>query len=151
MIRKQGLWSIFLVTVLVGIGLWWQTRQPQQVNIISEIQCQPTKGDCIASFAGGQLIWLVKDDIKYMQKFEHVIELSKNTTQNIQNLSIEFVMQGMQMAANQSVFIKHSDGVWKSQSVLPVCVSGRKDWLAVVKIESAQGQWQTGFKFTIEK
>lgn len=144
-------WALLLLLVVVGMSFWWQNKYQHKTINVPTIKCQPQNGNCVVNFSTGKLTWLVKGDIQYLQPFEHSIELTNVSEQDIQSISIEFVMQGMQMAANRSMFKKQSIGAWKAQSVLPVCVSGRKDWLAVVKIESLHGVLQTGFQFSLEK
>jgi len=49
-------------------------------------------------------------------------------------------MQGMQMGMNQFKLLLQQDTsrdeIWKTNVVLPICVSGRKDWLVKLIIKT---------------
>lgn len=141
---------IAVLMVILAMFFWWRHEQsPPEQNPLSKIACQPIEGNCVAKIEAGQLQWSVEKSIQYLKPFLNKIQLSNVQQNNVRQISIEFIMQGMQMAVNRSVFKKQSSGIWQAQSVLPICVSGRKDWLAIVRVESQQGVWQTGFQFQL--
>ena len=141
---------IAVLAVLLALVFLWrhEQRSPEQ-KPLTKISCQPTKENCVAKTEAGQLQWSVEKSIQYLKPFLNKIQLSNAQQNDVHQISIEFVMQGMQMAANRSVLKKQSSGIWQAQSVLPMCVSGRKDWLAIVSVETDQGIWQTGFQFSL--
>lgn len=142
---------IALLVMLAGISLWWQRQRPQIPAHLAKLSCQPETGNCIANIGKGQLRWSVEKHIPYLQSFPSRIHLLNIADQDVRRVSVDFVMQGMQMAANRSVFKRQSADIWIAQSVLPVCASGRKDWTAIVRVETRRGIWQTGFQFTVTK
>lgn len=50
-------------------------------------------------------------------------------------LAIEFSMQGMDMGPNRYRLVRQADGSWTGRVTLPICVSGRRDWLMIVDID----------------
>lgn len=48
----------------------------------------------------------------------------------------DFVMPGMQMLPNRYRLARIVDGRWQTRVVLPVCVSGRADWLLALTIDN---------------
>lgn len=145
-------WFFLLAILLVIIGLWWQgQRQPfSQTEIsVGQIKCEPLKKDCIAKVGDGELLWFIESPIHYLKPFQSKIQFNNISANEIIHVSVEFVMQGMRMAANRSVFSQQSKDIWQAQSVLPICASGRKDWLAIVRLETKQGVWQSGFEFVL--
>lgn len=53
-------------------------------------------------------------------------------------VSIGFEMEGMEMGPNRYRLVRDADGIWRARVLLPVCVSGRRDWLMVVEIDGAR-------------
>jgi len=141
---------LVVLFVLIALIFIWQNNQSSvEQQVISKIICQPTMSNCLSPVGDGKLQWSVEKSIQYLKPFMNKIELTNIQEKDVQQISIEFVMQGMQMAVNRSIFTKQTSGLWQAQSVLPICVSGRKDWLAIVRVETHQGVWQTGFQFQL--
>lgn len=47
----------------------------------------------------------------------------------------EFVMQGMEMGLNRYRLKQAPNGEWGGRITLPVCVSGRRDWLLILDLD----------------
>lgn len=50
-------------------------------------------------------------------------------------VEIQFQMQGMEMGPNRYRLARQADGSWQGRVTLPVCVSGRRDWLLIIDID----------------
>ena len=50
-------------------------------------------------------------------------------------VSAEFVMQGMEMGLNRYRLIAEKEGLWQARVTLPVCVSGRRDWVLWLEVD----------------
>lgn len=50
----------------------------------------------------------------------------------------EFVMQGMEMGLNRYRLVQSPSGEWQGRVTLPVCVSGRRDWLLILEMDGEQ-------------
>jgi hypothetical protein len=48
-----------------------------------------------------------------------------------------FTMQGMDMGFNLYTLRADGDGVFRARVTLPICVSGRRDWIMAVEIDDA--------------
>ncbi len=61
-------------------------------------------------------------------------------------VSAEFVMQGMEMGLNRYRLMAQNDGVWQARVTLPVCVSGRRDWVLWLEVDGKRHglAFQTG-------
>ena len=131
------------------LAYWWQQQSSPIAVSAGVVDCQPAQGTCSVETKLGRLQWTVKHDIQYLKPFMSQVRLSNSKAVNISRASIEFLMQGMEMAANRSVLQQQSKNQWQAQSILPVCASGRKDWLGVVRLESQKGVWQASFRFKV--
>ena len=55
-----------------------------------------------------------------------------------QAVTVTLQMQGMDMGSNRYRLLRQSDGEWRGTLTLPVCVSGRRDWLMTVDFDGAR-------------
>jgi hypothetical protein len=53
-------------------------------------------------------------------------------------IEVSFTMAGMEMGSNIYRLEADSQGVWRSQVVLPACVTGRSDWVMTLAVDGAQ-------------
>ena len=141
------------IVVLIVIMMLTFILKNNEVSVekltTSKVICQPTMSNCLSPIGDGKLQWSVEQSIQYLKPFMNKIELTNIQVRDVQQISIEFVMQGMQMAVNRSIFKRQASGLWQAQSVLPICVSGRKDWQAIIRVETHQSVWQTEFQFQL--
>jgi hypothetical protein len=58
-----------------------------------------------------------------------------------------FTMQGMDMGFNLYTLRADADGIFRARVTLPVCVSGRRDWIMAVEIDGSviQVPFRTGY------
>jgi hypothetical protein len=49
----------------------------------------------------------------------------------------DFSMVGMDMLPNRYELVRTADGLWRASVVLPVCVSGRRDWKLALAVDGA--------------
>ena len=47
-------------------------------------------------------------------------------------------MPGMEMGPNRYRLIAAGTGVWRAQVMLPVCVTGRRDWVLLLEVDRAR-------------
>jgi len=50
-------------------------------------------------------------------------------------VSVVLQMQGMDMGLNRYRLLRAPHGEWRATITLPVCVSGRRDWLMIVEVD----------------
>ena len=55
-----------------------------------------------------------------------------------QAVNIEVQMQGMEMGLNRYRLIRQANGEWRATITLPVCVTGRRDWLMLIEVDDAR-------------
>ena len=50
--------------------------------------------------------------------------------ENVREIYVTFAMQGMDMGLNRYRLYGDSMSAWKADVTLPICLSGRSDWIA---------------------
>ena len=63
-----------------------------------------------------------------------------------QAVNVEVQMQGMEMGLNRYRLIRQANGEWHATITLPVCVTGRRDWLILIEVDGVRRglAFQTG-------
>ena len=77
------------------------------------------------------------------------------STSDIEAVSIEYTMVGMDMGLNRFSLMPVTDARgqqrFEGEGILPVCVSGRVDWLANVQVITAEKVYEAMFKLVVTK
>ena len=55
-----------------------------------------------------------------------------------QAVNVEVQMQGMEMGLNRYRLIRQANGEWRATITLPVCVTGRRDWLMLIEADGVR-------------
>ena len=50
-------------------------------------------------------------------------------------VNVVLQMQGMDMGVNRYRLLREPNGEWRATITLPVCISGRRDWLMIVELD----------------
>ena len=64
-------------------------------------------------------------------------ELNVRAT-GVSRISAEFQMVGMDMGFNRYDLRPTTDGAWAAKVTLPVCVSGRRDWILYLDLDGSR-------------
>lgn len=109
-------------------------KTPQQTQSVIDSHCDPMSQWCEFSFKHNTLAIRFPQKITYLSPFKVKLKVNKELTLNSAN--IKFSMSNMNMGNKQFNF-KPSDekNLWIASVLLPICGTGRKDWLAEVKIK----------------
>jgi len=110
--------------------------------------CQPELAPCSVRLAGRQLRFSLPKKAFYLQIFPVEVLLTGFTRNEIEAVSVRFEMPGMNMARNQ-VQLSVNDGLWRGRVMLPVCISGRSDWQAIVDVKAEGKTYRAIFSFVV--
>ncbi len=62
-------------------------------------------------------------------------------------VSLEFSMPGMDMGQNRYHLLADDAGLWRGEAMLPICSTGRLEWLAEVVVDTADERLRADFPF----
>lgn len=88
-------------------------------------------------------------DIHALRPFP--IQLNSNNDLGIEQITVSFSMRGMDMGSNRYRLETDGQGAWQAQVILPICVSGRSDWLADFEVRKADQSLQFSIPFILQK
>ena len=132
--------GVFLIAYLVGSWLK-PTSMDDAELIISD--CDPSHGKCQLNFDGQSVSFAFTGTPSPLTPFG--VELIAKQSM-IENASVSFEMQGMDMGYHQHVLTRQQDS-WSAQLILPVCSLGRNDWIVKLKIKTAEQTFISQFSF----
>ena len=144
-------WLVVVVTAAFLIGLLYREEmQPpgrtKSENLPVASDCDPKRRPCLAGDASQGLTLFLPESARLMQPFPIQVQVHGMSASSV---TVDFQMRGMEMGVNR-VRLAPTDGEsWRGSATLPVCVTGRADWLALVEAESDAGPKQATFEFSI--
>lgn len=99
-------------------------------DAVERLSCDPLRA-CTFAYSGSLYTLRFAPSPKPLEPFAVVV------TGAHKPVSVAFAMVGMQMGENRFSFRREASATWRAEAVLPVCVSGRSDWRAVLRFENA--------------
>ncbi|MCB5190428.1 hypothetical protein LG198_06790 [Methylobacillus arboreus] len=123
MIQRRKLILAVVLLILGGLTYAWFK---QGAAAIKSLPCEDILHGCSNADVRVQAI----ASPKVMRAFEMRIESA-----DAESIHASFDMHDMQMGLNRYRFQQQPDGSWRAMVTLPVCVSGRSDWLMTIDIK----------------
>lgn len=147
--------SMLLIAVLaLAMAGAWLLRPGKDMLPESTASLQ-VAGDCdvaerACSARGGELHFELQlgPPVRPMEAFD--IRLRGTPAADAQ-ISVEFRMIGMDMGLNRYRLERAADGEWRGRAMLPVCTTGRSDWMAQVEIIQGGRRWVAELPFTVAR
>ena len=62
-------------------------------------------------------------------------------------VTVDFQMVGMYMGVNRYTLTPQAEGLWSREVMLPVCATGRSDWLMYLRLEATGVAYVTALPF----
>lgn len=112
-----------LALVLFGVYLGQRQREQQQTSQAEIVDCAPWIAPCELLLGQRRISLSFSEQPKPLTVFQVV------TPSDADAWVARLDMEGMDMGLNQYHWRASDDGGWVADLVLPVCVTGRRDWL----------------------
>ena len=122
---------LLLVVALVAIAVagYWLKRPPEAVAV----PCADPLAGCVFSHRGAQASVRFSVRPAPLQAFELSVRAA-----DARRVSAEFQMVGMDMGFNRYDLRPTADSAWAARVTLPVCVSGRRDWILYLDLDGSR-------------
>lgn len=130
--KQARLWvPLLLVVALVAIAVtsYWLKRPAAAVAV----DCMDPLSGCVFSHHGATVTVRFSQQPAPMEAFELQVR-----TPGAKRISAEFQMVGMDMGFNRYDLRADEHGALSSKVTLPVCVSGRRDWILYLDVDGAR-------------
>jgi len=88
-------------------------------------------------------------DRRALQPFS--LKLLIEAGNQVESVSVAFAMQGMDMGWNRYSLSADSAGAWNATVTLPICTTGRADWIADFDLLTAGRHYRVEVPFVLDK
>ena len=148
-----------LVAVVVGLLAYHYLSRPERPALRQapvELErlaadCRAGRATCSAGTESVRVDLALGPGVPLMQPFPVRVSLRLPSAGRARQVLVDFRMIGMDMGRNEYRLTRAGDGTWQGVATLPVCTTGRSDWQAVVKVETASGRrYRAVFPFEAE-
>lgn len=152
--------SIIFLAVLINIKLSGNTDKSSEIKTlplvnISADKCNLQQNGCVINTAEFELRVVLEKTIYYLRPFSIHAEGKAKDNASVENIYMNFKMNGMNMGVNRFLLKKESlsDNIqrWRGNALLPVCVSGRADWLVELEIVTKQTRYILSVPVTVQQ
>jgi hypothetical protein len=118
---------------------------------ILELQqpCNVAAEGCTAANDKAQVTVKFDQDFGALKPFKLQLQLDQKTPVTVDEITLIFSMNGMNMGLNKYRLIREADGLWTATVTLPICTSGRSDWLAEFELKSSGQHWTVQIPFEL--
>ena len=157
---KKLLLILLVILVLVGIGYYFGShkeveQKPRQVLELVGSNCNPAKSICTAAKQDTSVTLYFPEKVHYLRPFRMQVTTKGISNSSIESIYIDYTMVGMDMGLNRFSLMPVTDAKgqlrYEGEGILPVCVSGRVDWLANVNVVTADKVYEAVFKLEVAK
>jgi hypothetical protein len=126
---KLARWIVPLAVFVLVVGLV-VGRQQREVAPPPLLACADLAQACSTRLDGVEVTVGVVGELKPLQPFTVWVRRPGATA-----VQASFSMEGMDMGFNRYTLKPDADGVFRGRVTLPVCVSGRRDWLMTLTMD----------------
>lgn len=118
------------ILLLVGLVVYLnQARKPEGGPPVV-MDCPDLAAGCSTRMHGQAVSVGVQGELKVLQPFQVWVRAA-----DAHKVQATFTMEGMDMGFNLYTLHADKNGVFRGRVTLPVCVSGRRDWLMTLDID----------------
>lgn len=116
------------------------------VDVGSADGCDAAEQVCRVAHSGIELQMELEKNLRPLQPFQLQLQIAGIQQQMIEEVVVDFFMEGMDMGINHYRLLRGTNG-WQGEITLPICVPGRKDWRAEVEVIDNKQRYRALFRF----
>lgn len=154
-------WTIIPLVLLAGLATYHYVmsskKEDTQIVLLKTTQpdCNPVEFSCKAGDSQHAITLHFPENVAYLKPFKMRVTILGLGQEEIDKVSVDFKMQGMDMGINRfnlsSVADEQGNVSYEGEGILPVCVSGRVDWLAKTYVLTPDKIYEAVFEFKVAK
>ena len=157
---KKSLLLLVLILTTIGVDYYFipnneLQQKPGHALSLVDSNCNPAKSVCVAADQDYAITLYFPEQVHYLTPFRMLVTTKGFSNTVIEAVNVEYTMVGMDMGLNRFTLVSVMDEKGKvsyeGEGILPVCVSGRVDWLANVHIITAEKVYEAEFRFAVTR
>lgn len=116
---------------------------------MTDAHCDSARRACLATGADLGVEWRLGPPVRPMEQFAMQLRVTRGALGADAEVVVEFQMRDMDMGLNRYRLERGAAGTWLGRAMVPVCMSGRSDWLATLDIRDGDRHWTAELPFTV--
>jgi len=139
--------TAWLGLLLAGCEQDYEARMPA-TRLATQEPCYADQG-CTASHEALSVRVVMGTPRQALKPFP--VQLRVERGQSVDSVTVAFLMKDMEMGQNRYRLIGDGSSSWLANVTLPLCVSGRSDWVAEFELVVQGRRFQARIPFSLEK
>ena len=133
-----GILGLFLLGILGSVlyprlRLWLVPGPLTAMELPAGQNCKPVGIACFTENDDLSISLRLASEVQPLSTFSVEVTLEGRQAPAMQTVAVHFTMPGMEMGVNRFSLTRESGNIWRGQAMLPICSTGRRDWLATVQ------------------
>ena len=146
---------IFLIIFTLVFTKYMENNDLKEEITISIDNCNAQEKSCSLVTSEFKFDVSLDENIYYLKPFYISITTETQADKNVESVKVDFKMKNMNMGVNHFVLKKiQSDKnkeVWKAKALLPICVTGRADWVSEFEVMTKNNKYLISLPVEIKK
>jgi hypothetical protein len=131
------------------LGDWFAQGETPRLMFSAPADCNLSWKTCTMKSEHLSVSVYPSDNVQAFKPFSFQVRLHGPLADTVQDVTVHFAMVGMDMGVNRFHLQRKADQRWRGKVILPVCTTGRRDWIATVEIET-KPPYAVRFPLTID-
>ncbi len=124
----RWLFPVLVIVLIAGVVATNRYLQPAKPPL--SIVCPNLQKGCSTRLEGHEINLGVQGELKVLSPFEVWVKAPE-----AKEVQASFAMKDMDMGFNLYTLRPDPQGVFRARVTLPVCVSGRRDWVMILDVD----------------
>ena len=153
------LFSIVFISIILAVYI--QNKNDvvdiKEKNII-KIQpnnCGIENKECVVELREFKVKISFDENIYYLKRFNVSVLNESSDNLNLKSIQVDFKMNNMNMGVNRFMLkksvLENNKQVWQGKALLPICVTGRADWLSEFEFETTKNKYLISVPILVKK
>jgi hypothetical protein len=134
-----GLFALLGFLINLGyaqLAAWFAQVETPRVMLSAPADCHLSQKTCAVRSEELSVSVFPSDNVRALKPFSFQVRLEGPLADTVQDVTVHFAMVGMDMGVNRFHLRRKADQRWQGKVILPLCTTGRSDWIATVEIET---------------
>ncbi len=126
----KAIWTALpLLIILLAAGVLWRGGNDTAADAIT-LTCADLTAGCATRLHGREVAVGLDGAVRPLTPFRVWVKAT-----GAREVLARFTMEGMDMGFNLYTLRVDGEGIFRGQVTLPMCVTGRRDWIMVLEID----------------
>ena len=154
--NKLFIFTLFAVSAILFFQLMSTQKKGEMESVYRPLKnCNVQENKCKVNIEKISFNIVMAKDVFYLKKFNVDVFVENEFKKRIKSIKVSFKMKSMNMGNNVFVLNKRLSNKerlnWNTTAVLPICVSGRPDWISTLEVIIENKKYILEFPIQVKK